>query len=58
MPRGAALIRSGTVTVDIGEPIPTAGLKTEDRNKLINDVHARVAEMLGEAPAAAAASVS
>jgi 1-acyl-sn-glycerol-3-phosphate acyltransferase len=54
MPRGAALIRAGTVTVDIGEPIPTAGLKTDDRNKLIDEVHARVAQMLGEAPAGAA----
>jgi 1-acyl-sn-glycerol-3-phosphate acyltransferase len=53
MPRGAALIRSGTVTVDIGEPMPTAGLKTEDRNKLIDAVHARIAEMLGEAPVGA-----
>ena len=53
MPRGAALIRAGTVTVDIGEPMPTAGLKTEDRNKLIDAVHARIADMLGEEPAGA-----
>ena len=26
MPRGAALIRAGTVSVEVGEPIPTAGL--------------------------------
>ena len=57
MPRGAALIRAGTVHIEIGEPISTAGLKTDDRNKLIADVHARVAEMLGEAsPAAQLAS--
>ena len=55
MPRGAALIRAGTVRVEIGEPIPAGGLTVEDRNKLIDDVHARVAEMLGEAPPAAAA---
>ena len=48
MPRGSPLIRAGTVTVDIGEPMPTAGLKTDDRNKLIGAVHARISEMLGE----------
>jgi 1-acyl-sn-glycerol-3-phosphate acyltransferase len=50
MPRGSALIRSGTVTVEIGEPIATAGLRTSDREALIARVHGRVAEMLGEPP--------
>jgi 1-acyl-sn-glycerol-3-phosphate acyltransferase len=48
MPRGAALIRSGTVTVEVGEPIPTAGLTNGDRDALIAKVRGRVAEMLGE----------
>ena len=52
MPRGAALIRAGTVRVEIGEPIPAGGLTVEDRNKLIDHVHARVAEMLGEGTSA------
>jgi 1-acyl-sn-glycerol-3-phosphate acyltransferase len=50
MPRGSALIRAGKVSVEIGEPIPTAGLTAEDRNRLIDQVHARIAAMLGEAP--------
>jgi len=53
MPRGAALIRAGTVTVEVGEPIPTAGLTNGDREALIAKVRARVAEMLGETDDAA-----
>ena len=52
MPRGAALIRAGTVTVEVGEPIPTAGLTNGDRDALIAKVRGRVAEMLGEPSAA------
>jgi len=48
MPRGAALIKAGTVHVDVGEPIPTAGLKSADRDALIAQVRGRVAAMLGE----------
>jgi 1-acyl-sn-glycerol-3-phosphate acyltransferase len=48
MPRGAALIRAGTVKLEVGEPIPTAGLKNGDRDALIAKVRGRVAEMLGE----------
>jgi 1-acyl-sn-glycerol-3-phosphate acyltransferase len=51
MPRGAALIRAGTVTVEVGEPIATAGLKNGDRDALIAKVRGRVAEMLGETDA-------
>jgi 1-acyl-sn-glycerol-3-phosphate acyltransferase len=48
MPRGAALIRAGTVTVEVGEPIPTEGLTTSERDALIAKVRGRVAAMLGE----------
>jgi 1-acyl-sn-glycerol-3-phosphate acyltransferase len=48
MPRGAALIRAGAVTVEVGEPIPTEGLATADREALIAKVRGRVAAMLGE----------
>jgi len=48
MPRGATLIRAGRVTVEVGEPIPTAGLTNGDRDALIAKVRGRVAEMLGE----------
>jgi 1-acyl-sn-glycerol-3-phosphate acyltransferase len=52
MPRGSALIRAGDVHIEIGAPIPTAGLTADDRNKLIDDVHRRIAAMLGEPSAA------
>jgi 1-acyl-sn-glycerol-3-phosphate acyltransferase len=48
MPRGAALMRAGVVDIEIGEPISTAGLGAEDRQRLLERVHARVAAMLGE----------
>jgi 1-acyl-sn-glycerol-3-phosphate acyltransferase len=51
MPPGAMLIRGGEVTLTIGEPIPTAGLTSADRPRLVEEVRARVAEMLGEPPA-------
>ena len=50
MPRGAALIRAGTVTLEVDAPIPTTGLTTSDRDALIEKVRGRVAAMLGEPP--------
>jgi 1-acyl-sn-glycerol-3-phosphate acyltransferase len=59
MPRGSLLIRPGTVDIEIGEPIPTAGLAADDREKLLDEVRARVAGMLGpEAAPVASATVS
>ena len=55
MPRGSALLRAGTVRVEVGEPISTAGLTTGDRDALIVKVRDEVARMLGE-PAAPIAS--
>lgn len=54
MPPGSALIRSGTVRVEIGEPIATAGLSPGDREALLARVRDKIAEMLGQPPAAAA----
>jgi 1-acyl-sn-glycerol-3-phosphate acyltransferase len=51
MPRGSALIRPGDVSIEIGEPIATAGLPLDDRaglSALVNRVHGRIADMLGE----------
>jgi 1-acyl-sn-glycerol-3-phosphate acyltransferase len=48
MPRGSALIRSGKVSLEVDEPIPTAGLDDADREALIAKVRGRVAVMLGE----------
>ncbi len=50
MPRGSALIRAGTVTLEVDAPIPTTGLTTSDRDALIEKVRGRVAAMLGEPP--------
>jgi 1-acyl-sn-glycerol-3-phosphate acyltransferase len=53
MPPGAMLIRSGEVTLTIGEPIPTAGLTAADRGRLVEEVRSRIAEMLSGPPPAA-----
>jgi len=39
------------VRLQIGEPIPTAGLGPGDRERLVKQVHERIAEMLGQPPA-------
>lgn len=46
MPRGSLLLRSGTMTVIIGEPIPTQGLSDEDRANLNERVRGVVETML------------
>jgi 1-acyl-sn-glycerol-3-phosphate acyltransferase len=51
MPPGTPLIRAGKVEIELGVPISTAGLGPADRGRMVTEVHARVAEMLG-APAA------
>jgi 1-acyl-sn-glycerol-3-phosphate acyltransferase len=56
MPRGAMLIRAGEVRLQIGEPIPTAGLGPGDRDRLVKQVHDRIAEMLGQPPASETAA--
>lgn len=57
MPRGSLLIRSGTVDIEIGEPIPTTGLGAQDREALLEKTRARIAAMLGQ-DAAPAGGVS
>jgi hypothetical protein len=46
MPRGSYLLRSGTITVILGEPIPTQGLSDADRTLLIERVRSVVENML------------
>jgi 1-acyl-sn-glycerol-3-phosphate acyltransferase len=46
MPRGSYLLRSGTITVILGEPIPTQGLSDEERTTLIERVRSVVEGML------------
>jgi 1-acyl-sn-glycerol-3-phosphate acyltransferase len=50
MPRGSYLLRSGTITVILGEPIPTQGLSDEDRTTLSERVRSVVEGMLAENP--------
>jgi 1-acyl-sn-glycerol-3-phosphate acyltransferase len=47
MPAGRMSIRPGTVSIEIGEPIPTTGLASDDRTALVAKVRGRIAEMLG-----------
>jgi len=46
MRRGSPLIWPTTVTVDVGAPIPTAGLGTEQRDQLVSQVRASIAARL------------
>jgi 1-acyl-sn-glycerol-3-phosphate acyltransferase len=48
MPRGSLLLRSGTITAVIGEPIPTQGLSEEERANLNDRVRSAVEAMLAE----------
>jgi 1-acyl-sn-glycerol-3-phosphate acyltransferase len=56
MPPGTPLIRAGVVRLEIDQPISTAGLGPGDRQQLLERVHGRIAEMLGEPLAAPAES--
>jgi 1-acyl-sn-glycerol-3-phosphate acyltransferase len=47
LPMGSGHIRSGTVVLRIGDPIPTAGLKLDGREELTQRLYAEVARMLG-----------
>ncbi len=46
MPRGRFWVRPGIVRVEVGEPIPTAGLTIHDRDRLMETVRARLQRML------------
>jgi 1-acyl-sn-glycerol-3-phosphate acyltransferase len=50
MPRGSLRVKSGPIKAIIGAPIPTKGLKAEDRAALIEQVRSSIAAMLAEAP--------
>jgi 1-acyl-sn-glycerol-3-phosphate acyltransferase len=52
MPRGSLLLRGGTITAVIGEPIPTQGLSDEDRARLPDRVRGVVETLLASAPPA------
>jgi 1-acyl-sn-glycerol-3-phosphate acyltransferase len=46
MPRGRFWVKPGVVRIEIGEPIPTAGLDIEDRDRLMEAVRSRMEQML------------
>ena len=48
MKRGSALIHGGVVDIELGAPIATTGMGPSDRDLLLEQVRARVVEMLGE----------
>jgi 1-acyl-sn-glycerol-3-phosphate acyltransferase len=48
LPMHSLNVRPGHVIMRIGDPIPTANLTLKDRAKLTQEVHTRVAELLGE----------
>lgn len=46
MPKGTLKIRSGTITVRFGAPVPVEGMEMEDRDQLTRTVHEAVAGLL------------
>ena len=50
LPMGSIHLRGGRVTVHIGAPIPTVGLKLADRVDLTERVYAEISRMLGHPP--------
>jgi 1-acyl-sn-glycerol-3-phosphate acyltransferase len=50
LPFGSGHVRSGSVTMRIGEPIPTDQLQLRDRGRITTDLHDRIASMLDEQP--------
>jgi 1-acyl-sn-glycerol-3-phosphate acyltransferase len=50
MRKGSAIVRPVTVSVRLGEPIPTAGLTLADRDALIDSVRERIAALLRLGP--------
>jgi 1-acyl-sn-glycerol-3-phosphate acyltransferase len=45
MPRGSMLIHPGAISVEVGEPISTAGLTDDDRDALLDRVRAQILDM-------------
>jgi 1-acyl-sn-glycerol-3-phosphate acyltransferase len=56
MRKGSAFVRPADVTVRIGAPIPTAGMASDDRDRLIAIVRSRIQELLAQGPYDSAAA--
>ena len=50
MRKGSPIVRPVHVSVRIGKPVPTAGLRLEDRDELIVRVRSEVQKLLQEGP--------
>ncbi len=50
MRKGSPIVRPATVSVRIGTPIETRGMDVSDREKLADEVRARVEELLARGP--------
>ena len=48
LPQGSIYLRSGRVTVRVGQPIPTEGLKLADRESLNQRLYEEVRRLMGE----------
>jgi 1-acyl-sn-glycerol-3-phosphate acyltransferase len=48
MRKGSWIVRPVNVDVRIGEPVDTAGMTTDDRDRLIGIVRERIAQLLRE----------
>lgn len=51
MQKGSAFVRPVNVTVRIGPPIDTAGMTTDDRDRLIDEVRAHIEALIRQGPA-------
>jgi len=49
LPMGSNYVRGGPVVLNIGNPIPTTGMKLQDRTLLTETIARQVAELAGEA---------
>jgi len=50
MRKGSGIVRPVTVSIRIGEPIVTAGLRVDDRDELITRTRARIESLLALGP--------
>jgi 1-acyl-sn-glycerol-3-phosphate acyltransferase len=50
LPMGSVHVRPHAVTVRIGDPIATDGMKLDARSELSQTLRRKVAELIGEAP--------
>jgi len=48
LPMGSSYVRGGSVTLRMGDPIPTAGMKLHERGQLTALLQRQVAELAGE----------